>query len=77
MKLLICDVCASEGKTIEATHKTGYKKGGTSVKIDVCKEHLSYGKGMTFEEFLKESLRLSERYYQSKLKNDKGQTLSD
>ena len=68
MKLLICDVCASEGKTIEATHKTGYRKSGNTAKIDVCKEHLSYGKGLTFEEFLKKSMSLSEMYYKGKTK---------
>ncbi len=68
MKLLICDVCASEGKTIEATNKTGYRKMGNTAKIDVCKEHLSYGKGMTFEEFWRKSMKLSEMYYKGKTK---------
>jgi hypothetical protein len=68
MKLLICDVCASEGKTIEATNKTGYRKSGNTAKIDVCKEHLSYGKGMTFEEFWRKSVKLSEMIEKNRLK---------
>ena len=68
MKLLICDVCASEGKTIEATNKTGYRKSGNTAKLDVCKEHLSYGKGMTFEEFWRKSVKLSEMIEKNRLK---------
>lgn len=71
MKLNVCDVCASEGVLKESWGKSRMKSKGASVAIDICESHKGTFKGKTFDEFLKYSRELEQKYWDIKLKDVK------
>lgn len=62
--LKVCDVCLAKGKLTPCKFRTGF----TGLpKSEMCEEHRGYFKGMNRDQFLRESIKLSDEGHKAAL----------
>lgn len=59
MKVIACDVCYADGGKIV---KAAFRSGTRGLKLDLCKEHQMWSKGMRVPEFIKKATELFEKH---------------